>query len=248
MYPIFADAIGDTVLSYNLVQTAAADKFYGSLRLYDSNFNVIKEALIKKNLYQMPYSCLLLKNKNIIASAYSLSGVGNTVGISSFYLYDRRLNPIAWPTTPPAKGYDWACKTSIPAFEIIDLHAVTQPVFVKPDTTRPDWKWLTGIASPTNATIAKKDNGWFIWPHPALPGGDLHFRSISNQNFNNFEPLYACFYDIEGNEIMTATAVHEGNGQWVIPSLSLSMPGTYMVVLTNKYTGVAMGSVKVVVK
>jgi len=242
-YPFGASFYHDTLLTCNQVQDSTNSRIYVSMRLYDKNYKTLKESIVNNhNSTEVPYSFLGLANNNCIVST-----LYNNNETSSFYLFDSKLNPLGWPTVPPAKGYDWACKTSIPAFEEIKLNEIVQPVHVVPDTSRPNWQWL-GIKPPDNTVIASSSNGWFVWPQPATTCSRLNFRLHTlSYNLNNFQNLEACFYDGEGKKVAIMNAIPEGNSQWGIPSLSLTTPGVYTAVLTN-HTGTLVGSVKVVVE
>jgi len=242
-YPFGASSYHDTLLTCNQVTDSTYSNGYVSMRLYDKNYKILKESIINNhNNWEIPYSFLGLENNNcIVGTLY------NNNKTSSFYLFDNRLNPLLWPTIPPAKGYDWACKTSIPAFEEIKLNEIVQPVHVVPDTTRPNWQWL-GIKPPDGAIAAASSNEWMLWPQPVVECGPLNFRlETPSHNLNNYQCLIVCFYDAEGKKVAIMNATPEGNEQWAIPSLSISIPGIYTAVLTNR-AGATIGSVKVVVE
>jgi hypothetical protein len=247
LYPIFGISEGDSILTYNLITNTGSNAFYGSLRLYDNNDHIIKEAVINKNLRQEPYSCLRLSNGNIVASSYTVNSLTSATETSSFFLYDRQLNPITWPVTPPAKGYDWACKGNIPAHEDIYLDAIVTPVHVSPDTSKIDWQWLS-VKEPEEPVTTKEENGWIAWPQPAANGTPVHFRATDPEMRNTMQSLGLYLYDMQGNRVSTGAAIFESKMQWVIPSLQALVPGLYLADLTNMYTGISVGKIKIVVK
>jgi hypothetical protein len=247
LYPFFADSANSNSIVYSQVVNHANDSLYVSIRLYDKTYKLIKEAVINKNFRQVAYSWLHLKNGNSIASMYSVDPFSSNITTSSFFLYDKQLNPLAWPTVPPVKGYDWACTSNIPPFEIINPDSVAKPVHVPLDTSKADWRWL-GIEEPKHEITGQEENGWLAWPQPATKGEALHLRMerpVVPYLLNQFAVQ---FYDQQGKETGSAMAIRESNNQWVIPSLALQAPGLYLAVLVNKRTGTLLGEVKVTVK
>jgi hypothetical protein len=249
IYAVSATHYQDTTFTYNLAQSPQGDSVYISLRLYDKDYKLIKESVINKNAYQFTSTAIQLKNNNFIVSSDNRSRQTGGSTNSSFFLYNSKLEGIKWPTAPPAKGYDWACKTSIPAFEVIDMDKVVKPVHVELDYSRPDWHWLTGINEPENPTIAKLENGWLVWPQPLSCEEPLHFKCMIPHNMlYNSQKLEIRFHDLQGKEVKTFTTIALDNGELVIPNFQVPTPGLYLAEIINSKTGLSLGRVKIAVK
>ncbi len=141
--PLYSVSHQDTLIVCNLVQTRTSDTSFTSLRMYDNNYNLIKESVINKNWLQETESFLPLRNGGCIVSTLNFDQNTGNIDNSSLYLFDRQLNSIVWPTVPPTKGYDWACSSAIPDTQTINIASVVTPVYVAPDYSQPDWQALT---------------------------------------------------------------------------------------------------------
>jgi len=243
IYPYDASFFHDTIVTFNSLLDSIGE-IYASMRLYDTSYKMIKESVINNHNYtEFPNSYLNLSNNHFIATTqYGPNNYSN-----SFYLFDSKLNPLSWPTVPPAKGYDWACKTSIPTFQEIDPNKVCTRVYVAKDTSRPNWTFLSVNEPAAQATNA--GGGWLAWPQPASPGGsfNLYSGALSHGIANNM-PIEIIFYDCLGKKVSSVRAVQNGKGQFYIRSLPISVPGLYLAVPTGYNSAVQMGSFKVMVK
>ena len=247
-----ASALNDSIIVVDFPQRKPLipSYFYISLRLYNDTLKLLKKYDINKgNKGQTsPSSFLRLQNGNIIVSALNYNDTTNQVTNTSFYLFDRKLDPLIWPTSPPAKGYDWACNKSIPPTQVIYLNSIVKPVNVIPDTSFVDWNKLIKSGIPENAIIARIENGWLTWPQPITNGSPLFLQLQSNNSLQNFKALAVIFYDMEGKQVLQTTAMYQSASKWVIPSLNLPCAGVYMAQLRNKHTGQCLGNMKVVVE
>jgi hypothetical protein len=125
---------------------------------------------------------------------------------------------------------------------------VIKPVYIKPDTSKVDWQALS-VKEPDNPISASQDNGWLVWPQPASPGRELVFRSLAlYHNLKAIQNIEVSFYDCQGKKVVSTNAISQGNRQWAVPNLSITVPGLYLAVLMNSYSGSEIGSLKVVVK
>jgi len=251
LFPAYSSFHNDSLIVCNQVVNDLNDTFFTSLRLYDKNYHKLKEAVITKlnnPLNAQTTSFLALKNGDFIVGELFtnpyLPPWDSTIIGTSFYLYDKSLNPIPWPTTPPAKGNDWACNTTILDSEVINVDSVVTPVYVQVDTSIVNWHAL-GI--PENAVTGKIENGWLVWPQPMTSGSALYLQSQSNNAMLNFNMLDVIFYDMQGKQVLETTAMFQSANKWVIPSLNLPCAGVYMAELRNKRSGASLGTIKVVV-
>lgn len=238
--PLFSSYHNDsTVVCYQVSD-------FTFLRMYNNNHKDIGEFTINQaGIQEQTNSFLALKNGNFIVPVVSINKSSlNQIG-SSFYLFDHSLNLLSWPTVPPFKGYDWACNTTIPDSETINVDSVVTPVYVTVDTTRPNWHSL-GILE--NAVQGRIENGWLTWPQPVSINSPLYFKSLANNSIQSFQGLDVVFYDMQGKKVYKTTAMFLSNNQWVIPSLGLTCPGFYMAELRNKRTGIPLGKIKVIVE
>ncbi len=247
MYPAYANFRHDSLVVCSEISPQNRDTNFASLRLYNKNLHVIKETLINKTWYQNTTSFLALKNgQYIVAELYYDTHTLENIN-TGFLLYDNALNPIPWPKTPPAKGYDWACHSNIPDSESIYVDSVVTPVYVAVDTSKINWHPL-GIHIPQNVIQGRSENGWVTWPQPVSIGAPLYLKSLSNGPIQNYQRLDVLFYDNQGKQVYGTTAIYLGNNQWAIQSLNISNPGVYLAELRNNRTGASLGKIKVVVE
>lgn len=245
MYPAFAGYHNDSTIICYQIYPQIPDTNFGSLRLYDKNFHELKETLLNKTFFQFTTSLLELNNGQFIVSElYYNPQTGNYIG-TSFFLFDRAISPIPWPTKMPAKGYDWACNVSVPDSETINVDSVATPVYVKVDTSIVNWQPLS---IPPNAVIGKVENGWLVWPQPTTNGSPLYLQLQSNSPIQDFQGLNVIIYNMEGKQVLETMAIYQAASKWVIPSLNLPCAGVYMAELRNKRTGVSLGNIKVVIE
>jgi len=175
--PLYSISHQDTLIVCNLVQTRTADTSFTSLRMYDQNYNIIKESIINKDWLQETESFLPLRNGGYIVSTLNFDQNTGNIDNSSLYLFDRQLNSIVWPTIPPTKGYDWACSSAINDTQTINVASVVTPVYVAPDYSQPDWQALTSSMYLQPYTISGfcNNNSTVFTPFQNLSSPSFHW-------------------------------------------------------------------------
>ncbi len=248
--PVDACKLGDSIVTIDRVYQKTNNKrAYTSIKLYDKDLQLLKEVTINKNWNQEPSSLLKLANsKQFIVNIANVNYTSNSEK-SCIYLYDKHLNPLIWPNTPPSQGYDFACKDFIPTKYVIDVAAKVTPVNVKIDTNIEDWNWLWALSLPEENFVDKNKNntGLYAFPNPYQTGIALRIKTHNSKYTLKYIPVEIFIYDAQGKLIDVKTAMEESNGTWRIDNLNLKS-GLYLIHIQAKQTGENIGATKIFVK
>ena len=248
--PLFGTNFGDTIITSNELAEPlhVSDSMYTSIRLYNSDLRLTKEVKLNTNWQQTPNTIVQLQgNVQFVAGINNFSRTGGP-DLSSIFLFDRQLNQQIWPTSPPSKGYDWACTATVPNKENINIDTVVIPVHVLRDTTRPDFSWLyASIFEPDQQSIGRKIGGWLVWPQPVQNGKSISLRAPVGQHAQKQRPLHVRFYDLQGHEVYACSATPEGVEQWHIAVLKVPVPGLYTISLTDA-VNTEVGIIRIIIQ